>query len=73
MQINTKSDLEKDLKQFFGGAFGTKSQIMQYTQFGRSRVESLLRPLQRFGGKRRGARWHAGDVADALWKDRQTA
>ena len=67
--IDTRSDLEKDLKQYFGGAFGTKKQIKEYTNFGRERLTSFLRGIQSFGGNdAHGARWHAGDIADALWK-----
>lgn len=70
--INTRSDLERDLKQFFGSAFGTKKQIKQYTNFGRDRLNTMLQGIQRFGGNdAHGARWHAGDVADALWQMRR--
>lgn len=69
MPIYTRSDLEKDLKQYFGGAFGTKQQIKEYTNFGRDRLNTFLHKIQRFGGSDgHGARWHAGDIAEALWK-----
>jgi len=71
MPINTRSDLEKDIKKHFGGAFGTKKQIKEYTNFGRDRLSNFLRDIQCFGGKdAHGARWHAGDIADALWQVR---
>ncbi len=68
MPIKTRSDLERDLKQHFGGAFGTKQQIKEYTNFGKNRLGVFLSGIQSFGGKdAHGARWHAGDIAEALW------
>lgn len=71
MAINTRCDLEKDLKKFFGGAFGTKKQIKEYTNFGNNRIAELLKNVQHFGGDdAHGARWHAADIADMLWEMR---
>ena len=70
--LDTKRDLENDMKKFFGGAFGTKKQIKQYTNFGNHRIDALLKNVQHFGGENaHGARWHAGDLADMLWDMRQ--
>ena len=71
-RLDTRYDLERDLKRTFGGAFGTKKQIKEYTGFGRDRLGKFLANIQCFGGKdAHSARWHVGDVADALWQMRR--